>query len=292
MDRLIATACAPPQGPVYIELTGGRIRSRAPARTGSAVAIARSTPVVPGDAIAAAEAVLRGSRRPVVIAGLQAAEPGAAAALRRLAKAWSCPVLSTYMAKGAFPDTDPLAVGPFIAGAAEDALVRSADAILLFGGDPIEFLPQPWSYQAPAIMLTTHAFERRFAGWAAMLVGDLADSAGLLAGAVAPGGWSAAEIAGSRESMRAAARSGWPTKGIAPCALVEAVAVAAPKGARVAVDAGAHMLPVMALWQAEEPRGVLISRGLATMAARCPLRSAPASRSRIAPLSPSLVMAG
>ena len=270
MDRLIATACAPPQGAVYIELIGGRIRSPAPARTGSAAAMARAAPVVPADAIAAAEAVLRGSRRPVIIAGLQAAEPGAAAALRRLAKAWSCPVLSTYMAKGAFPDTDPLAVGPFIAGAAEDALIRSADAILLFGGDPIEFLPQPWRYQARTIMLTTHAFERRFAGWAATLVGGLADSAGLLAGAVAPGGWSTAEIAAAREAMRAAARTGLPAEGIAPYALVEAVAAAAPKGARIAVDAGAHMLPVMALWQAEEPRGTLISRGLATMGSALP----------------------
>ena len=271
MDRLIATACAPPQGPVYVELTGGRIRSPAPARTGSAAAVARAAPVVPAEAIAAAEAVLRGSRRPVIIAGLQAAEPGAAAALRRLARAWSCPVLSTYMAKGAFPDTDPLAVGPFIAGAAEDALIRSADAILLFGADPIEFLPQPWRYQAPAIMLTTHAFERRFAGWAATLVGDLADSAGLLAEAVAP------PAAGAlRRSPRRASRCGRrPVRTAdrghrAVCAGGGGRRGGAAKGARIAVDAGAHMLPVMALWQAEEPRGALISRGLATMGSALP----------------------
>jgi acetolactate synthase I/II/III large subunit len=270
IDRLIATACAPPRGPVYVELTGGRVRSPVPARAGEAAPVARAAPVVPAEVIAAAQAVLHGSRRPVIIAGLQAAEPGAAAALRRLARAWSCPVLSTYMAKGTFPDADPLAVGPFVAGAAEDALVSSADAILLFGADPIEFLPQPWRYRAPAIMLTTHAFERRFADWAATLVGELADSAGLLAGAVAPGGWSTAEIAAARGSMREAARSGRPTEGIAPHALVEAVASAAPKGARIAVDAGAHMLPVMALWQAEEPRGALISRGLATMGSALP----------------------
>src|SRR4051812_24895638 len=87
------------------------------------------------------------------------AEPGAADALRRLARAWGAPVLSTYMAKGSFPDSDPLAVGPFIAGAAEDALLRAADAILLFGADPIEFLPTPWCYAAPTVMLTTHRFD-------------------------------------------------------------------------------------------------------------------------------------
>jgi acetolactate synthase-1/2/3 large subunit len=36
-------------------------------------------------------------------------------------------------------------------------------------------------------------------------------------------------------------------------------------GTRVTVDAGAHMFPVMSFWPAEEPCGVLISNGLATM---------------------------
>jgi len=46
--------------------------------------------------------------------------------------------------------------------------------------------------------------------------------------------------------------------------VVELVAEAYP-GARATVDAGAHMFPVMALWPAEEPSGVLISNGLSTM---------------------------
>ncbi len=46
--------------------------------------------------------------------------------------------------------------------------------------------------------------------------------------------------------------------------MVELVAEAYP-GARATVDAGAHMFPVMSLWPAEEPSGVLISNGLATM---------------------------
>jgi acetolactate synthase-1/2/3 large subunit len=37
------------------------------------------------------------------------------------------------------------------------------------------------------------------------------------------------------------------------------------RGSRVTVDAGAFMLPVMALWPTEEPGGALISNGLSTM---------------------------
>ncbi|MBL6455590.1 thiamine pyrophosphate-binding protein [Belnapia sp. T6] len=268
LDRLIAAACAPPQGPVYIELIGGRIRAPLPAA--GTPAEPPAAPAPDSAAMAAAGAVLRGSRRPVIIAGLQAAEPGAAAALRDLARAWGAPVLSTYMAKGSFPDSDPLAVGPFIAGAAEDALLRAADAILLFGADPIEFLPTPWRYAVPTVMLTTHRFDRPFHPWAAEIVGSLADSAGQLAGMVAPGGWSPAEIAAQRAAMRTAARTGAVGHGVAPHALVEGVMAAAPAGARITVDAGAHMLPVMALWQAEAPRGALISRGLATMGGALP----------------------
>lgn len=270
IDRLIATAFEPPQGPIYVELIGGRVRAPAPPRNGASGGALPAKAAPAAADIAAAEAVLRASRRPVIIAGLQASEAGAAAALGELARAWGCPVLATYKAKGAFPDTDPLAVGPFICGAAEDPLLRTADAILLFGGDPIEFLPQPWRYPVPTLLLTTHEFARPFLTPAATLVGDLALSAGALAGAVTPGGWSAGEIAAARESMRAAARSGEATQGIAPHRVVEEAAAAAPEGTRIAVDAGAHMLPVMALWQATRPRDALISRGLATMGGALP----------------------
>jgi acetolactate synthase-1/2/3 large subunit len=271
IDRLIATASAPPQGPIYVELIGGRVRAPAPPRNGSSGHAQPARTAAPAAAdVAAAEAVLRASKRPVIIAGLQAAEAGAAAGLGELARAWGCPVLATYKAKGAFPDTDPLAVGPFISGAAEDPLLRGADAILLFGGDPIEFLPQPWRYPVPTLLLTTHEFARPFLVPAATLVGDLSASAKALVGAVTPGGWNPGEIAVARESMRAAARSGGPTQGIAPHRVVEEAAAAAPAGTRIAVDAGAHMLPVMALWQAARPRDALISRGLATMGGALP----------------------
>ena len=52
--------------------------------------------------------------------------------------------------------------------------------------------------------------------------------------------------------------------GISPQARVEAAIEAAP-GARMAVDAGAHMISAMALWPASAPHQVLISNGLSTM---------------------------
>lgn len=262
LDALLRTAMAIPAGPVYLELIGGRIRAPLPTEVAATGVVAPA--LLPAPDATEALAVLGRCRRPVIIAGLQAVEPRAAAALRALAARWDCPVLLTYKAKGAVPEEDPRAVGPFIAGAAEDALLRAADAILLFGADPIEFPPQPWRYAAPAVEVTTHAFTRAYLAPAATLVGDLAATAALLAEAVPKGGWTAREVAAAREGMRALALAPEDGPG-SPGRIVAAVAAAMPAGTRIAVDAGAHMLPVMALWPALEPRGVLISRGLATM---------------------------
>jgi acetolactate synthase I/II/III large subunit len=263
LDALLRTAAAAPAGPVYLELIGGRIRAPWPEHAAAAGGFPASDPLPAPDATEAV-ALLRRCERPVIIAGLQALERRAAASLRDLAARWNCPVLVTYKAKGVIPDDDPHAVGPFIGGAAEDATLRTADVILLFGADPVEFPPQPWHYAAPVVEATTHAVARPYLAPAATLVGDLSATAALLAEAVPAGGWTAGEIAAAQSGMRALALA--PEDGpFSPSRIVAAVAEAVPAGTRIAVDAGAHMLPVMALWPALEPRGVLISRGLATM---------------------------
>jgi acetolactate synthase I/II/III large subunit len=53
-------------------------------------------------------------------------------------------------------------------------------------------------------------------------------------------------------------------EGILPHRVVE-IAAEFYAPARVTVDTGAHMLPVLSLWPAQEPRGLLISNGLSTM---------------------------
>jgi acetolactate synthase-1/2/3 large subunit len=270
LDRLVAAARGAPPGPVYVELIGGRLRAKAPPATTAPVSPVAPAAMPDAAALDAARAVLAGRRRPIIIAGLQAAEPEAAAALRRLAAAWRCPVLTTYKAKGAADDADPMTVGCFIGGPSEEALIRAADAILLFGADPVEFLPTPWRHAAPVVELTGHAFAHPFLTPAASVVGDLAAAARELE-AAAEAAWDEAAIAAARAGIRTAARAeATATNGIAPHRVVEAAAAAAPRATRIAVDAGAHMLPVMALWESHAPRDALISRGLATMGSALP----------------------
>lgn len=271
LDALLDRTDGPPPGPVYLELVGSALRERIPAERIPAPPPRPAAPAaagIEGD-MAAAEALLAASRRPLVIAGLQACAPAAAEGLNRLLAAWRCPLLYSYKAKGVVPDNGPHAVGPFIDGDAERGLIESADAVVFFGADPVEFPPQRWRYDKPVLDLRAHALEREYLAPQARLTGGLGDLAARLAGAVRPGGWQDSEIAAAREEIRSRAHRG-SGRPIAPQDLVDAAIAAAPEGTRATVDAGAHMLPVMSLWIARKPRDVLISRGLSTMAFALP----------------------
>jgi acetolactate synthase-1/2/3 large subunit len=266
VGALLDLALARPHGPVYLEVTGQGMRGRVP---GTAVPIAPAAPaVLPAHTeavLAAARETMTRARRPVLIAGLQTREPGAAQGLRDLARQWQCPVFSTYMGKGAIADADALAMGHFMAGGAEDEAMKSADLIVTYGLDPIELLPKPWRYPAAVLEIGTQAFSRNHFTPVVAVVGDLARAAAGLAHGLAPSPWQAEELAGLKAHMRG--RAAVPPDGgaITPTLLAQTACSLLPPGVRITVDAGAHMLPVMAFFEAGNPHDALISRGLATM---------------------------
>ncbi|GAA4342744.1 acetolactate synthase large subunit [Pigmentiphaga soli] len=268
---LLDLAMARPAGPVYLEVTGQGMRGNAPELSLPVRPAALAPlPAVDASAIEAARALLAKAQRPIIIAGLQTREPGAAEALQTLARKWNVPVFSTYMGKGALPDADPLAMGHFMAGGAEDETMKSTDLILTFGLDPIELLPKPWRYEAPVIDLATYAFPRNHYLPAVALIGDLGDAARRLAEGLARSPWDTAEFARIKAHMLK--RGDFDTDGgpITPTLLAKTGCELLPPNARVTVDAGAHMLPVMVFNQASRPYDTLVSRGLATMAYALP----------------------
>ena len=269
VGALLDLSLARPRGPVYLEVTGQGMRNKVPVLSLPIKAAAQAPlPAHPIEALAAAREWMVRARRPIVIAGLQTREPGAAQGLRELARRWQCPVFATYMGKGALPDADPSMMGLFMAGGAEDEAIRSADLILTYGLDPIELLPKPWSYAAPVVELATHAFARNHFTPAAALVGDLGVAATQLGEGLGRSGWQAEELKALKAHMHARAFA--EGVGITPPLLAQTACRLLPPDARITVDAGAHMLPVMAFFEARQPRDVLISRGLATMAYALP----------------------
>jgi len=208
--------------------------------------------------------MLQSAARPLVIAGLQARSDSASSALRRLAARWGCPVLTTYRAKGVVADSDSHTLGHYIGGVVEEKAIRTADLILLAGFDPVEGPPAPWRYSAPLIELTENAIKMPIFKPGVSLIGDI--GAGLDAIAECKDGtaWDAAELAGLKTEIRAkAAAANAPS--ISPQFVVETAIDMLPSTCRITIDAGAHMLPVLHLWETPDARGALVSRGLATM---------------------------
>lgn len=255
-----------PRGPAYLELAGDKARGETEAppdfRTPTFSPIGAAE-------IAGAMRLIAAAQRPVVIAGLEATEPARCAALRHLVEVLGCPALVTYKAKGVIPDAHPLFGGVFTGGAAEVALMREADLILLAGADPVEFISQPWRFDAPVIEMATCVPELRYVTPEVALIGAWEQAADALAQGAPRRAWPEGRVAALREAWAASLRNtARGNRGMAPSDIVtEAQATLRALGAdpRVAVDAGAHMFPCTTFWQCERPGDLLISNGLATM---------------------------
>jgi acetolactate synthase-1/2/3 large subunit len=267
LDGMLATMRAAPPGPAYLEVSGSRIRKP----VGEAPVEVTPHAVAASDAAAldAARAMLAGASRPVVIAGLQARHGATPKLLQAFLEKIGCPYLYTYKAKGVVSDDHPQAIGPYIGGVAEESAIRSADLIILFGFDPVEGPPQPWRYDLPLLEITQHAFDHPLLNADVSVVGDIDTSLERLTNTAVVSTWQPAQLRDMKQLLAGKARV---TKGagISPQDVVDEVHAAMPETCRITVDAGAHMLPVMHLWNARHPNSALISRGLSTMAFALP----------------------
>lgn len=262
LDDLLDLAFAQPNGPIYLEITNRGVTApvdETPRRTAQP-----ATGSLDETALAVIRQSLSAARRPLIIAGPQACDAAAAAALRRLAEAWQVPVYTTYRAKGVMPDSHPLTMGHYIGGVAEEKGMAEADLIVLYGFDAVEFPPGRWRYSAPVIELTRYPFDRQLVKPRVSLCGDLATIGDRLVDVAVSSMWDREALARIKAQLREAADSSGPGP-ISPQMVIDAARKAAPANARIAIDAGAHMLPVLHHWVCDEPRQTLLSRGLATM---------------------------
>jgi acetolactate synthase-1/2/3 large subunit len=180
-------------------------------------------------------------------------------------------VLTTYKAKGVVPEGGPNAAGIVTGGTIEAPILAAADLIVGVGLDPVELIPAPWPYAAPVVLV---------GGWPTAADGDYFGDR-LAAEVVVP------DLAGTLADLGPDLRSDWPTgaatdarqaaldrlraaapaepDGVVPQAVATIARAVAPPGTIATVDAGAHMLATVPLWEADEPGQLLISSGLATM---------------------------
>lgn len=266
IEAAIEVAVAPPWGPVHLDLTATDALTQVAGsdmRSSKSSSDAAATINDEAGDVELARELLAGCSRPVIIAGLESRYGDAPAALRKLADALACPVLSTYKAKGVLPDSHLGTVGTFTGAVGESESFDGADLIVLYGLDPVELIPQPWHYDAPILDIFPHSCSETPASPVVRVIGPLAEVVCKVLPAATQSVWTQGEIARLRE--RARARLRYSGDGHTTQSVVELAGQVAPSSCRATVDAGAHMFSALSSWQAQEPFGVLKSNGLSTM---------------------------
>jgi len=199
------------------------------------------------------------ARRPVVIVGLDAARHPEA--VRKALGSLDCPVLVTYQAKGTVPESWSTYAGLFTGASLERPVLEQADLVLAVGLDPVEPTPTPWSYGASTVMVHSHDVDTTYFGDATLVIGPYDEIlVDVLAGCQPR--W--APDAGRQAHHEALESLNHRADGLDPHGVVRETQQARPN-ALLTVDAGAHMLVAMPLWETDEANSILISNGLATM---------------------------
>jgi acetolactate synthase-1/2/3 large subunit len=285
--RAVATALAAPPGPVIANVDDGAADRDGPAGS--------TPPAAPGNASVLAEA-LRAARRPVVLLGTGAIPR--TAAVREALAGRGVPALHTYRARGVLPDSAAEAAGLVTGGTMEWPLLSAADLIVGMGVDEAELIPARWDYPARTILVTEPGAVPP-GGWftgATELTMPLAEALDVLAAGPEPDWPPDAGRAARQDAARRLAAAAVAAPGrLAPQQVVATARACAPPETIATVDAGAHMLVAMPLWEVPEPRMLLTSSGLATMGYALPAAIAAAlclPQTLGAPQTPVLAFTG
>jgi acetolactate synthase I/II/III large subunit len=267
----VRLALAPPAGPVLVNVDpegraagSGELTASAP--TAGDTRPQTRTAVGRRDDLAPLATALKAARHPVVLLGPGAV--GHVGAVRAALAGRGIPALHTYRARGILPDSGPEAAGLFTGGTMESPLLAAADLIVGLGVDPIELIPAAWAYPARTVLVTEHpAGSAGYFTGGTELVASLPAALGVLGRRRGRHRWPPAAGRAAKQDVTARlGRAAVPALGsLTPQDVVTTARAQVPPEAIATVDSGAHMLAVMPLWTADEPRRLLISSGLATM---------------------------
>jgi acetolactate synthase-1/2/3 large subunit len=272
LRRAIETVAAHPCGPVHLDLSSTVARAakidrleKTSTQIGAHSTESSSSETQLNYISASARHLLERARRPIFLLGMGSRTARIASVVQSVMESHHIPALVTYKAKGVVPDKHVWFGGVVTNGALERNIINGADLLVAIGLDPVELLPRPWTFQPPVISVNSWRMRQRHIPVAEELIGDIPSIIESIAATIrVKTAWTASELTGFVQRQRAAMRPAVLTEELLPHEVVEIVAEYY-EGVRATVDAGAHMFPVMSLWPAREPCGMLISGGLSTM---------------------------
>lgn len=268
-------------GPVLVDLPKDILNTEIQWREPGKVNLPGYKPNTEGHPLQVRTAVdlLLTAKRPVIYAGGGIIAAGASAELLKLAEITGVPVTTTLMARGAFPDTHPLALGmPGMHGLyAAITSLQKADLILALGarfddrvtGDPKAFAPHAKVIHVdidPSEISKVRKADVPIVGDAKIVIRQLIDKVErrLESG-------SKTDISDWLETIRAWKKDfvvGYnqdPAGPVKPQYVVEELYRITGGDATVVAGVGQHQMWASQLWKYEKPRTWINSGGLGTM---------------------------
>jgi acetolactate synthase-1/2/3 large subunit len=212
IDKAVSIAMDSPPGPVHIDLPVGVAAQEEPA----APLIRRPKPIptrpAGSEELVSARHLLSGAQRPLIIAGVEALDSkDAPDMLTALALDFSIPVITTYKAKGVYPEDDFLSLGSAglspIADRLLMPLIEKSDLLLLVGYDPVEMRhawTAPWDATEKPVIEFTAAPNTHYVHMANVsFIGDIGSSLKTLALKLTPNPepWPGGEPAQVRQAL-------------------------------------------------------------------------------------------
>jgi acetolactate synthase-1/2/3 large subunit len=271
----IRTSLAGRMGPVHIALPSDVARGPDRETSPGPAAPLAPEPLAPApkDALEALAAELAGSRRPIVIVGLDL-DPGAdAPAVRGFVQALGAPTFVTPKAKGMLPEDHPLFFG-VCAGVAGDGVIvdffRRADLLVGVGFDPVES-DKLWHRTMRLVSVGPASIAAGDYRPQLEAVGDLQTSlARLRERPLVSHPWPPEELRALRADLLRVLRPTAPPRGLSPYELTRRLRELFPRDTVFVTDVGSVKAITTQAWTSYEPRTFYESNGLSSMSYALP----------------------
>lgn len=274
MAKAVALALSGQPGPVHVDVPIGVAEALTDEASAPAPQIF-APGLAPRQAVDAALGALARAERPLAIAGVDAVNEGAGAAVTAFCRRHGIPLITTYKGKGLMAEEDPLCLGGAGLSPKVDRilmpLMEQADCILLMGYDPIEMRAgwrDPWNRGQTVIEIAPVPRDHGMHRADHLLLGGLAETLAALSHDGPSGRWQGGAPAAARAALTRAfdAPDHW-----GPHQVFATLRRVMPPDTVATADSGAHRILFSQMWQSPMPRSVLQSSGLCTMACAVPL---------------------
>ncbi len=272
IDRALRVALRPRRGPVYLEVPSDVARQDASERRAGRGTQHRDSfvpeplPAIDADAAGMAAQRLAASRKPVIIAGMDANDDVTSTRLLAFAEEWSIPVIDSPKSKGVFPEDHPLFVGTIemLGTSRLYDYITASDLVLMIGFDPVE-LDRDWTAPAEVVHIGSLPNDDRYYHACVEVVGPIneaIDAIRSLCGAPQPKR-RPEDVLAFRTSF---AEYVAPTRsGLTAQQVLAALRAAVPRDAIATCDVGYNKAVTGQCWPAYAPKTFFMSNGLSSM---------------------------